>query len=118
MRVDRRSLGTRVRVILNRTEVRRATEAVLAERATPPARIDRGTKICVSKIGHGSSDIMVGPMELERKCREVAATQIIVPGHADFRVSLDNEGGLVSATFQWHEEDAIQCQTSKQLSKP
>ena len=84
MRIERRHLGDRVRVILNRLEAKRAAMLFLAE-------------------GSGLKAVLRDTRKFEHACRVVAAEKIDVPGHARFTVGLDNDGDPNGATFEWFE---------------
>lgn len=108
MRIERRRLGTRVRVILNRFEAREAAlNAIAALGKLDGHPNPRTTTVYVGGIGHGEGDYHADPGELEKQCRILAAKQIVVPIEANFRVGLDEQGGIVGATFQFFELDAI-----------
>ena len=102
MRIERRKLGVRVRVILNRTEAREAGLTALQkagrlkEHPSP-----RTTPVYIGGIGRGAGDYHVDPAAFERECRIIAARQIDVPIEANFRVGLDDEGQVAGATFQF-----------------
>lgn len=102
MRIERRKLGVRVRVILNRTEAREAglnalTKAgKLKDHPSP-----RSAQVFIGGIGRGAGDYHVDPAAFERECRIIAARQIEVPIEANFRVGLDEDGGVAGATFQF-----------------
>ena len=105
MRIERRKLGTRVRVILNRTEAREAGLNALTRLKKIPADHPgpRHAHIFVGGIGMGEGDYHVDPAEFERECRKLAKRQIRVPVEADFRVGLDDVGEVCGATFQFYE---------------
>ena len=105
MRIERRKLGVRVRVILNRTEAVTAALAAIAKVAKRDIGhpSPRSTTMYIGGIGRGEGDYHADPGEFEKQCRIIAANQILVPVEASFRVGLDEEGGVVGATFQWHE---------------
>ena len=102
MRIERRRLGTRVRVILNRTEAREAGLTAiqkagrLREHPSP-----RTTPVYIGGIGRGAGDYHVDAAAFERECRIIAEQQIAVPVEANFRVGLDDEGQVAGATFQF-----------------
>ena len=102
MRIERRRLGTRVRVILNRTEAREAGLTAiqkagrLKEHPSP-----RTTPVYIGGIGRGAGDYHVDPANFEKECRLIAARQIVIPIEANFRVGLDEDGGVAGATFQF-----------------
>lgn len=102
MRIERRWLGTRIRVILNRTE---AVEAALASLNLPEADrpSPRSARVYVGDVGHGAGDFCVDPGKFEKHCRQVAARQIAVPIEASFRVGLDESGSICGATFQFYD---------------
>ena len=105
MRIERRKLGTRVRVILNRTEAREAGLNALTRLKKIPADHPgpRHAHIFVGGIGMGEGDYHVDPAEFERECRVLAERQIRVPVEANFRVGLDDVGEVCGATFQFYE---------------
>jgi hypothetical protein len=102
MRIERRKLGVRVRVILNRTEAREAglnalqKSGKLKDHPSP-----RSAQVFIGGIGRGAGDYHVDPAAFERECRIIAARQIEVPIEANFRVGLDEDGGVAGATFQF-----------------
>ena len=105
MRIERRKLGTRIRVILNRTEAVQAALAAIAKKTgrdvghTSP----RSTTVYIGGIGRGEGDYHADPGEFEKQCRTLAERQIVIPVEASFRVGLDEEGGVVGATFQFYD---------------
>lgn len=104
MRIERRKLGVRIRVILNRTEAREAALAAIA--VTKPFvnhPNPRTTAVYIGGIGRGDGDYHADPGEFEKQCRIIAERQIAIPVEASFRVGLDDEGGVVGATFQFYE---------------
>ena len=84
MRIERRHLGDRIRVILNRLEAKRAASAFLP-------------------LGSGLGAALRDTRKFEHACRVVAAEKIDVPLHARFTVGLDNDGEPNGATFEWFE---------------
>ena len=84
MRIERRHLGDRVRVILNRLEAKRAAATFLPADAGLVAAL-RDTR------------------KFEHACRIVAAEKIDVPLHSRFTVGLDSGGEPNGATFEWFE---------------
>lgn len=102
MRVERRRLGTRVRVVLNRTEVRHAAHRALGQ----PGELHRATRVFLSDLPdappEGTDDLVVPPDALERECRRFVAETLTVPSDVSFRVGLGLDG-VVGATFQWWE---------------
>ena len=102
MRIERRKLGVRVRVILNRTEAREAGLTAiqkagrLKEHPSP-----RTTPVYIGGIGRGAGDYHVDAAAFERECRIIAARQIVIPIEANFRVGLDEDGSVAGATFQF-----------------
>lgn len=106
MRIERRKLGTRVRVILNRTEAREAGLNALAKLGKLEGHPSpRTASVYIGGIGRGQGDYHVDPADFERECRAIAARQIEIPVEANFRVGLDDEGGVAGATFQYYELD-------------
>ena len=104
MRIERRRLGVRVRVILNRTEAREAGLTALQKAGKLNDHPSpRSTQVFVGGIGRGSSDYHVDPASFEKECRIIAARQIEIPVEANFRVGLDEEGGVAGATFQFYD---------------
>ena len=102
MRIERRRLGTRVRVILNRTEAREAGLNALAKAGKLNGHPSpRTAQVYIGGIGRGAGDYHVDPAGFECECRAIAARQIEVPMEADFRVGLDDEGQVAGATFQF-----------------
>jgi hypothetical protein len=102
MRIERRKLGTRVRVILNRTEAREAGLQALAKKGRLEGHPNpRTCSVYIGGIGRGTGDYHVDPASFERECRAIAATKIEIPLEANFRVGLDDEGGVAGATFQF-----------------
>lgn len=107
MRIERRKLGTRVRVILNRTEAVTAALAAIAAKTKRDVGhpSPRSTTVYIGGIGRGEGDYHADPGEFEKQCRIIAERQIVIPVEASFRVGLDEEGGVVGATFQWYSQD-------------
>lgn len=102
MRIERRKLGVRVRVILNRTEAREAGLAVLQKAGKLTDHPSpRTAQVFVGGIGRGAGDYHVDPANFEKECRLIAARQIDIPIEANFRVGLDEDGGVAGATFQF-----------------
>ena len=102
MRIERRKLGMRVRVILNRTEAREAGLNALAKAGKLNGHPSpRTAQVYIGGIGRGAGDYHVDPATFERECRIIAARQIDVPIEANFRVGLDDEGQVAGATFQF-----------------
>jgi hypothetical protein len=102
MRIERRKLGMRVRVILNRTEAREAGLNALAKAGKLKDHPSpRSAQVFIGGIGRGAGDYHVDPAAFERECRIIAARQIEVPIEANFRVGLDEDGGVAGATFQF-----------------
>jgi hypothetical protein len=102
MRIERRKLGVRVRVILNRTEAREAGLNALAKAGKLKDHPSpRSAQVFIGGIGRGAGDYHVDPAAFERECRIIAARQIEVPIEANFRVGLDEDGGVAGATFQF-----------------
>ena len=107
MRIERRRLGTRVRVILNRTEAREAGLTALQKAGKLKDHPSpRTAQVYVGGIGRGAGDYHVDPAAFERECRVIAARQIEIPVEANFRVGLDDEGQVAGATFQFFIIDA------------
>jgi hypothetical protein len=104
MRIERRKLGTRVRVILNRTEAVTAALAAIAAKTKRDVGhpSPRSTTVYIGGIGRGEGDYHADPGEFEKQCRIIAERQIVIPVEASFRVGLDEEGGVVGATFQFY----------------
>jgi hypothetical protein len=104
MRIERRKLGVRVRVILNRTEAREAGLTALQKSGKLKDKdhpSPRTAQVYIGGIGRGAGDYHVDPATFERECRIIAARQIDVPIEASFRVGLDDEGQVAGATFQF-----------------
>jgi hypothetical protein len=102
MRIERRKLGMRVRVILNRTEAREAGLTALAKAGKLKDHPSpRSAQVFIGGIGRGAGDYHVDPAAFERECRIIADRQIEVPIEANFRVGLDEDGGVAGATFQF-----------------
>ncbi len=106
MKIERRKMGTRVRVILNRTEAREAglnalfKAGILDNHPNP-----RTAHVFIGGIGRGHGDYHADPSSFENECKLIAAKKIIIPMEASFRVGLDAEGHVVGATFQYYESN-------------
>ena len=106
MRIERRKLGTRVRVILNRHEAREACIQVL-EKA---GRFIRGIVARSSSMYVGSSSteeiqgigFYVDAIDFEKACRNVALKRTELPDDCSFRIGLDSNGNISGATFQFY----------------
>ena len=106
MRIEKRRLGTRVRVILNRTEAREAGLRALSKLGRLEGHPNpRNVAVYIGGIGRGAGDYHVDPADFERECRAIAVERIAIPIEANFRVGLDDEGGVAGATFQFYELD-------------
>ena len=102
MKIEQRRLGTRSRVMLNRTEARQAGLSALSrmgrlEGESPSARV---TQIYVG--GPGRESRKLSPEEFETACRAAILGEVEVPAGASFRVGLDEDGSVAGATFQWY----------------
>ena len=105
MRIERRKMGTRIRVILNRTEAVNAALAAIAKTGKVTGHPSpRSTTVYIGGIGRGEGDYHADPGEFEKQCRITAERQIVIPVEASFRVGLDDMGGVVGATFQFYED--------------
>ena len=102
MRIERRKIGTRIRVILNRTEARDAGRLILIStgKILPT---DKATDIPI-RIG-GRDRYAVRQSAFEESCRVTASKQIIIPKDADMRIAVDDDGQVTGVTFQFFEQE-------------
>jgi hypothetical protein len=115
MRTERRLLGTRVRVMMNRFESREAARAAVAA-ALETGRMSARTRLHLEAAlalpraqlrvflgrhrGEGTAGVLAA--ELEAACRALSSAQgTEVPEGASFRVSTGEDGQLIGAAFQW-----------------
>ena len=106
MRIEKRKMGTRVRVILNRIEAREAGLRVL-ETAGKCVRgiLARSSHIFIGSTGEThitGNGMYVDSHEFEKACRLIVAKKLELPVDTNFRIGLDNNGGVMGATFQFY----------------
>ena len=106
MRIEKRKMGTRVRVILNRNEAREAGIQVL-EKAGRFIRgiVARSSHIFVATVGTeevGPNVFFVDATDFEKACRTVALKRTEIPEDSSFRIGLDSNGSISGATFQFY----------------
>jgi hypothetical protein len=104
MRVERRKMGIRIRVVMNRTEVREIAKAVLNDLGRLPKELaDHSHRTMPLYLGRarvrGAANVTADMVE--RPCRALANTLIAVPVGAKFTVAVDGDGLITGATLQW-----------------
>lgn len=101
MRIERRVVGTRVRVILNRTESREIGFAVLALNGRAVEKADRPN--VQIRIG-GRDKYSIRQSDYDKLCRAyVAERGINIPKDVDIRFAVDDNGQITGVTLQFFE---------------
>jgi hypothetical protein len=116
MRIEKKRLGTRVRVMLNQKDARDAARTAIESMLTlslsmaPRTRLQLESSLALPRgqirffVGHhrGEGSAWTPLARFEQSCREQAtASGWEVPGDASFRVGTNGSGQIVGATFQW-----------------
>jgi hypothetical protein len=99
MRIETRRLGTRFRVILNKSEVRQIAFQILIQDGL--IEEDKLPKNAKFHIINQLSGYYLNSQIFEKKCREFAELKIDIPNNSNFRIGFNECGEIVGATFQF-----------------
>ena len=102
MRIERKRVGTRVRIFLNKTECRKIGFDILVSKqlAKPEMRLKNVSVRVNQRVQKG----WILASEFELACKEFIKP-IAIPEGAEFRFNSDKKDGdqIISATFQFYE---------------
>ena len=107
MRIEKVRLGTRVRVILNRSETMQQAYSILESSGVSPDILKSYPKVFAgdssgvqSLLGDG---YYIETAQLEKMCAVFARNQYPIPDDFSSRLGLDKEGSIAGITFQFFE---------------
>ena len=109
MRIERRYMGDRVRITLNKTDIQSVVVAILLKQRKISMEVEgaiyKSVHIGSSTTIVDPSTVMVNALKFEKACKELVEKKHKLPRAYSFRTNTGDLGVIVSATFQYYSAD-------------
>lgn len=110
MRIERRYMGDRVRITLNKTEIQSVVVSILLKQRKISMEVEgkvyKSIHIGSSTTIVDPSTVMVNALKFEKACKELVEKKHSLPRAYSFRTNTGDLGVITSATFQYYSADA------------